>query len=293
MGPVRDSDVAGAHFHAATASVREARRMASDAVAGWRLDDLVDAVELCTGELAANAVLHGRTSFDVVLRREGDSVRIDVIDQRPDEIPAQIPLTGTAADITRMASTGRGLQLVAGTADRWGFTTTEDDKSVWAEIGPEAPEIPSEPVVVLGRGAQPEPGDVHLELRSKPVRAAVASGVHVDEIVRSLQLREPGTDTAVLPDLYRLLEVSAAPRLGGRHAALRAAGRNEVRFDLVLDTTMAALVGLGALNRLLEDLALRRDALAVEDVVLEYRAWLRDETSRQLRGDPPRPCDLP
>src|SRR5687768_16602327 len=123
--------------------------MASDAVAGWQLDDLVDAVELCAGELAANAVLHGRTSFDVVLRREGDSVRIDVIDQRPDEIPAQIPLTGTAADITRMASTGRGLQLVAGTADRWGFTTTEEDKSVWAEIGPDAPEIPSEPVVVL------------------------------------------------------------------------------------------------------------------------------------------------
>jgi anti-sigma regulatory factor (Ser/Thr protein kinase) len=293
LGPVRNSDVAGAHFHAATASVRMARRMASDAVAGWQLDDLVDAVELCTGELAANAVLHGRTSFDVVLRREGDSVRIDVIDQRPDEIPAQIPLTGTAADITRMASTGRGLQLVAGTADRWGFTTTEEDKSVWAEIGPEAPEIPSQPVVVLGKDAAGEPGDVHLELRSMPVRAAVASGVHVDEIVRSLQLREPGTETAVLPDLYRLLEVSAGPRLGGRHAALRAAGRNEVRFDLVFDTTMEALAALGALNRLLEDLATRRDALPVEDGVLDYRAWLRDETTRQLQGDAPQPCHLP
>lgn len=293
MGPVSESDVAGAHFHAATASVRMARRMASDAVAGWQLDDLVDAVELCTGELAANAVLHGRTSFDVVLRREGDSVRIDVIDQRPDELPAQIPLTGTAADITRMASTGRGLQLVAGTADRWGFTTTEEDKSVWAEIGPEAPEVPSEPVVVLGRGQEAERGEVHLELRAMPVRAAVASGVHVDEIVRSLQLREPGTETAVLPDLYRLLELSAAPRLGGRHAALRAAGRDEVRFDFVLDTTMEAIASLGQLNRLLEELARRSDALPVDAGVLAYRGWLRNETTRQLRGEPPRPCDLP
>lgn len=292
MGPVSDSDVAGAHFHAATASVRMARRMASETVAGWHLDDLHDAVELCTGELAANAVLHGRTSFDVVLRREGDTVRIDVIDRRPEEVPAQIPLTGTAADITRMASTGRGLQLVAGTADRWGFTTTEDDKSVWAEIGPEAPEIPSEPVVVLGRRRPPEPGDVRLDLRSMPVRAAVASGVHVDEIVRSLQLREPGTDTSVLPALYRLLEVSAAPRLGGRHAALRAASRNEVRFDFVLDTSMEALVGLGELNRLLEDLATRSDAPPLEGGVLDYRAWLRSETSRQLRGEAPAPCPL-
>jgi hypothetical protein len=293
VGPASDSKVAGGHFHATTASIRAARRLASDTVVAWQLDDVIDAVELCTAELAANAVLHGRTSFDVVLRHIGDGVRVDVIDSRPDELPAQIPLTGTASDITRMAATGRGLQLVAGTANRWGYTTTEDDKSVWAEIEVEAPELPSEPVVVLGRGRPVEPGDVHLDLRSMPVRAAVASGMQVDEIVRSHQLGERGTDASALPDLYRLLEVSAGPRLAGRHAALRAAGREALRFDLDLNTSMAALVGLGELNGLLERLARSSAARPAGDDVVAYRAWLRAETARQLRGEPPEACPLP
>jgi len=293
LGPVSDSEVAGAHFHATTASVRAARRLASDTVTAWQLHDVIDAVELCTAELAANAVRHGRTSFDVVLRRNGDGVRVDVIDSRPDELPAQIPLTGTASDITRMAATGRGLQLIAGTANRWGYTTSEDDKSVWAEIDVEAPELPSEPVVVLGRGRPVQAGDVHLELRSMPVRAAVASGVQVDEIVRSHQLGDRGTDTSALPDLYRLLEVSAGPRLVGRHAALRAAGRGALRFDLDLDTSMAALVGLGELNRLLERLTRSSASRPAGEDVVVYREWLREETARQLRGEPPQACALP
>jgi anti-sigma regulatory factor (Ser/Thr protein kinase) len=288
-------DVEVAHFHAATRNLRAARQLVIDTVTRWGLDEIADAAALCTGELAANAVLHGRTSFDVVIRRRGSGVRIDVIDQRPDEVPAAVPLTGIAVDITRDAATGRGLQIVAATATRWGYTTSESDKSVWAEIEPGRLGVHPDPIALIGYVPHRSPDDLHLVLRSMPVRPAVASGVQVDELVREIQLGATGAgDSSLLARLYRLLDVSAPARLSGRHAALRAAGRHEDRFDLVLDTPMATLVAVGDLNDLLEELSRRRGTWAeIAPEVAEYRRWLREETTRQLAGEAPQPCPLP
>jgi anti-sigma regulatory factor (Ser/Thr protein kinase) len=292
---VSEGEVQVAHYGAAPKDARTARQLVSHILVGWGLHDLVEVATLCTGELAANAVFHGRTPFDLVVRRRGEGVRIDAIDQRPQEVPVAVPLTGTAADITRHAATGRGLQIVAALATRWGYTTSTVDKSVWVEIEPGRRGAEPEPVVELGHVAVRSPGDAHLDLRSMPVRAAVASGVQVDELVREVQLGgRDGADLKVLARLYRLLDDSAPARLGGRHAALRAAGRDEQRFDLVLDAPFDTLTAVAELSALLEELAVHRSGRArVPADVLAYRAWLQDESRRQLRGSPPQPCPLP
>lgn len=284
-----------AHFDASPRSARSARELVSQALQDWGLQHLLDVATLCVGELAANAVLHGRSPFDVVVHRQGDGVRLEVIDLRPEEIPAAVPTHGTAVDITRQAATGRGLQIVASMAQRWGYTTSAADKAVWAEIGDTAPTAPTDPVVVAGWHPTPSPADIHLDLRSMPVRTAVASGMQVDELVRELQLGpDLGTDPAAVARLYRLLDVSAPARLGGRHAALRAAALDAVRFDFQLDAPLATLAAVADLNELMETVTARRGGkLVVTDDVAAYRAWLLEEGLRQLAGDPPSDCPLP
>jgi anti-sigma regulatory factor (Ser/Thr protein kinase) len=124
------------------ACVGPARDVFRSAAARWgitgpTLDDLV----LVVSELVANAAGHtGPGILHAVLRLhpDGDRVRFDVHD------PSRIlpcPATETGDD---HAENGRGLLLVAATADRWGATPTAGGKTVWAEITlPAALDIPS------------------------------------------------------------------------------------------------------------------------------------------------------
>lgn len=287
-------EVRVAHFGAAPRSARQARELVVDALHDWSLDGLLEVATLCIGELAANAVLHGRSPFDVVVRRQDDGVRIEVIDLRPEEVPAAVPAHGTAADITRAAATGRGLQIVSALAQRWGYTTSHEAKAVWAEIEADQPTAPAGPVVVDGWHAAPSPTDIHLDLRSLPVRTAVASGVQVDELVRDLQLGPTPADPESIEELYRLLDSSVRARAGGRHAALRAAGQELLRFDFQLDAPVETLAAFADLNALLVRVAQQRGGrVTIRPDVAAYRAWLLHEGLRQLGGEPALDCPLP
>jgi hypothetical protein len=115
--------------------------------------------------------------------------------------------------------------------------------------------------------------------------------------VREVELRPAGValDDAILERLYLLLDRSAGPRLIGRHAALGAAARGLLRFDLEFDTTHEALDAVGEFAHVLVDVSRRLPprAASLGDDVVEFRRWLSHETGRQLRGESPRPCDLP
>ncbi|MFG2620436.1 ATP-binding protein [Streptomyces sp. NPDC048507] len=108
---------------------RQARRLAVGQVLAWGLDG--ERAGLVVGELAANAVTHGRIpgrGFQVVLELAGRVLRIEVADARRDRIPCP-------RDAEPGSEGGRGLALVAAVADRWG---TEEGvaprKTVWAEL---------------------------------------------------------------------------------------------------------------------------------------------------------------
>ena len=287
MGP---QGTRAATFVADATSTSEARRFATELVQEWGLDLLAPDVALCVSELATNALLHARGPFTVTVRPAGRGVRIDVIDGRPDQLPVVVPLVGTVVDLTERSVTGRGMQIVATLADRWGVSTTNGAKAVWVELTGHAHEGPSAPTIVVGHQAEPVPG-TRYRFRDLPVRAAVASGIQTDEVAREVQLAElahptEGTTTA---RLLELLDASASLRLAGRYSALRAAAEGRDRFDLDVAVTDESLAAVGRVSQLLSAWPKQ----AADPDVEAFRAWLAEETARQRRGEDPVPCPLP
>jgi anti-sigma regulatory factor (Ser/Thr protein kinase) len=267
--------------------------MVADLVEEWGLEDLLDDAALCATELVTNAMLHTREDFTVAIRRAGDGLRIDVLDARPDLVPSPIPVSGSAVDLTAAGLSGRGLQIVAGLASRWGIATTADTKTVWVELTGRPSTQPSEPVRDLRRERPAGTSAVSLELVGLPVRAAVASGIQVDDLVRQIQLDGEPPDDASLGGLFELLDRSTDVRLTGRNAALRAAAEGGRRFDLRFRAPTDALAATAELAPLLLELGTRHGPEArVPGEVAEFRAWLNLELARQLRGDPPSACPL-
>ncbi|GLV83912.1 ATP-binding protein [Streptomyces lavendulae subsp. lavendulae] len=108
---------------------RQARLLAVGQAVAWGLDG--EPVGMVVGELAANAVTHGRVpgrDFRVVLGLAGRVLRIEVVDARGDRIPCP-------RDADPGSEGGRGLVLVAALADRWGVEEgVTPCKAVWAEL---------------------------------------------------------------------------------------------------------------------------------------------------------------
>ena len=90
------------------------------------VDDVADTAVLLVSELASNAIQHARTEFEVCIAANASSIRVDVEDGDP-----QMP---TLRDYIAKSIRGRGLHIVAASADRWGFEATSAGKVVWFEL---------------------------------------------------------------------------------------------------------------------------------------------------------------
>jgi hypothetical protein len=274
-------------------SGRAVRRMVGELVEEWGLADVGEDAALCATELVTNAMLHTREDFTVAIRQAGAGLRIDVLDARPDRLPTPVPVSGSAVDLTTGGLSGRGLQVVAGLASRWGFSTTADTKTVWVELTGLHPTQPTEPVRDLRQERPTGTGTVWLQFEGLPVRTAVASGIQVDDLVRQIQLDGLSFDDASLGGLFELLDRSADVRLTGRNAALRAAAQGQRRFDLGFPAPDDSLVATAELAPLLLELGSRHgvESRVAEDVA-EFRAWLNAELVAQLNGAGPSVCPL-
>src|SRR5581483_3459608 len=89
-------------------------------------DGVEELAVLLVSELASNAVLHAGTEFEVVVDRDGNRLRIEVSDANPTMPMLKSYVTESV--------TGRGLHMVAASADRWGFEARGTGKVVWFEI---------------------------------------------------------------------------------------------------------------------------------------------------------------
>jgi anti-sigma regulatory factor (Ser/Thr protein kinase) len=108
-------------------AVRAARRLASDVLPRWcREREHIDDAVLVVSEVVTNAVLHGTGTIVVRLRRQGRHIRLDVQDDAPDQ-PTVLPLEPGA-------ERGRGLNIVAALASRWGSFRVGRGKVVWADL---------------------------------------------------------------------------------------------------------------------------------------------------------------
>ncbi|WP_425442576.1 ATP-binding protein [Streptomyces colonosanans] len=121
-----------------------ARRFSVRRMEGWGFppaSDVSCAVALVVGELAANAVQHGRVqgrdfSLRLVLDEVSGLVRIEVADAATTKRPPQGPPSSYPD-----GESGRGLLLVDVLAVRWGSTPRHPvGKTVWAEVSTTAAE---------------------------------------------------------------------------------------------------------------------------------------------------------
>ncbi len=155
---------AAASFEPVGRSVATARSFVRDTLQGWGFADIVDDAVVLTSELVTNAVVHAGTAADVLCLRSDDGVRIEVADRYPER---EIPLQGSPVNMgSPDREGGRGLQLCAALAGRWGVEYTPTHKQVWFQL-----DLPERPVGT--RAAGPSlPADL-LPLADGRVRVAV------------------------------------------------------------------------------------------------------------------------
>ncbi|MFE9092980.1 ATP-binding protein [Streptomyces sp. NPDC007264] len=131
-----------AQFASSPRGARLARRFAVRGMEAWGhppVSDLSCTIALVVGELAANAVRHGRVpGRDVRLRLCLDEVaglvRIEVADAAAAKRPPAAPPSSYPD-----GESGRGLLLVDALALRWGWTSRHPvGKTVWAECAVQA-----------------------------------------------------------------------------------------------------------------------------------------------------------
>ncbi|MCE7048959.1 SpoIIE family protein phosphatase [Streptomyces purpurascens] len=155
---------AAASFEPVGRSVASARSFVRDTLQGWGFADIVDDAVVLTSELVTNAVVHAGTSADLLCLRSDEGVRIEVADRYPER---EIPLQGAAINMGNPdREGGRGLQLCAALAGRWGVEYTPTHKTVWFQL-----DLPARAVGT--RAAGPAlPADL-LPLADGRVRVAV------------------------------------------------------------------------------------------------------------------------
>ncbi|WP_298461306.1 ATP-binding protein [uncultured Cellulomonas sp.] len=111
-------------------AVAAARRYVAECLAGLRATAVQECAELGVSELVTNAVLHARTPFTVTVRRSQNGVaRVEVTDGSA--------LSPQQRRLSALATTGRGLRLVASLSLDWGVTPLpagqDQGKTVWFE----------------------------------------------------------------------------------------------------------------------------------------------------------------
>lgn len=109
------------------ASVRSAREFVARTLAQWSTGVDTDDALLVASELVTNAIVHGKSSCELLLSRTGTSIRIEARDTgggTPDPLPP-----------SRTGTHGRGLHIVAALAAAWGIVDVPTGgKIVWAEL---------------------------------------------------------------------------------------------------------------------------------------------------------------
>jgi anti-sigma regulatory factor (Ser/Thr protein kinase) len=114
---------------ATPASPGVARRFVGAALRRWDVDEpTIEAAQLLVSELVTNAIVHTSSEVWLVVSVRGGTIRVEVTDHDA-RLPELRPAGSGATD-------GRGLGIVDGIADAWGFDPRHSGKAVWFELVP-------------------------------------------------------------------------------------------------------------------------------------------------------------
>ncbi len=127
-------EVVHRHFHLLNRPVsgRFARHAADTACRDWGIPHVAADLALIADELVTNVVEHTDSTAGLTLGVRGPEVTVSVRDDLPHSAPRpQLSCVGRPC--------GRGLQVVAALATRWGVTQHGDGKTVWASLSTAPP----------------------------------------------------------------------------------------------------------------------------------------------------------
>ena len=268
-------------------NVRSARQHLRDALVAAGLDDLTDRAALAVTEVVTNAFVHTGTSVRLRVIPGVALVRVEVEDGG-----SQAPVRRSYADT---AGTGRGLQLLEESVERWGITELAAGKVVWFELGDV--ESATDPRIHAGRfGGAPV---VQVMLRQVPLLMHVAWQEHAASLLREYLLVALANDEDALDKhaqasaaMSLLHEQLPAPTLGDEPAALmaRAIEPHVTADELVVDIPEAVVPYFDTLNTLLKRAIAEARAGTLlcpptQPEIDEMRQWLCTEVARQGAGD--------
>ncbi|RKS71423.1 serine phosphatase RsbU (regulator of sigma subunit) [Motilibacter peucedani] len=268
---------------------------------------------IAVSELAANAVLHARTEFEVRVLDLPDGVRVEVHDGS-----STMPLPGP---LGAEAMSGRGLQLLEQATDRWGVDPRPGDgKTVWFEMRAQESALPDDDeasptadqlVEMWARHDDPaseRPGAPHrVLLRDVPVRELLAAKLHMEDLVRELKLvliderrmvRAEHVDPHVVHLARRLdaaVDEFSDGRLQLRSQAMLASAAGYERATLELSLLPEAASAAERYRDAVEEAEALGDTgelLAGGHELKRYsalRRWYLGEVISQLRGGVPSP----
>ncbi|MEV7995233.1 ATP-binding protein [Streptomyces sp. NPDC086077] len=175
-------------FTAEPEEVAALRRIMKLHLGIWGLHEVVDGAQLCVSELVANVITHvGRgTPATLAVSMNDTYLRIEVHDPDCRALPT---LMQAGSD----CEGGRGMALVAATADRWGVDLRLDRKATWCELATE----PTDRTQPHGSRALTGP----VSGASRPLGTALVENAAVEVIAGVLHwLRAQGHDADELLD---------------------------------------------------------------------------------------------
>jgi serine phosphatase RsbU (regulator of sigma subunit)/anti-sigma regulatory factor (Ser/Thr protein kinase) len=150
--PAPRKDIRRAEFGIAQAEperIADARRQLRELLHDWPSDEQVDSAELLVSELLANVLTHTDGDAWLVAEITGASgsrcMRVEVSDSSNDLPHKRQP--------GELASSGRGLVLIAYLADAWGVTPRGQGKSIWFQLQEPEPGGPGGVVTSSERSA--------------------------------------------------------------------------------------------------------------------------------------------
>lgn len=293
-------------------SVRLARDWVTEVLIDIGRDELTESAQLAVSELVTNAILHADPPMTVHVRGTVEHPRIEVTDQSMSPPRQRGPTQVALADEFSWSTVGRGLDLVACYAHRWGadIDPRGSGKVVWFEPSPEPHGTPVRGAlfdldeVIASRGLTPvDPAEMTtIELHTMPVELFSHLRLHFNELGRELRLLAL-TDADRYPIAVEFaeayLQVEQERRnVSGIEPLDRAIELGEETIDLIYLTPPTAAVTMARIGVLLDEIYENfadEFLLAVRPPpeLLRLQHWYLGEFAQQSAGAEPQPWKGP
>jgi len=262
--------------------------------------ELTECAELGVSELVTNALLHGEPPIQVRVRGTVEHPRIEVRDSS-----LEAPVLPTAAEMDEhdelLLTYGRGLSLVARSADAWGAEIEDDGKVVWFAPAGRFAEDSGVPGLITGLDAalarrEPTHDRVRVKVVGVPLRLYIGFQQHFRELRREVRLLALAHEhdyplAKSLSDLFATLDRHLREGIGVEQIEAAVAAKRS-HTDLVVHMPRATA---RTLSRFIELLDLADDfcrqqrllALARTAEQRRFQSWFLFEFVRQAQGEDP------